>query len=79
MRDLICINATPWTISASDTHMQIGCINETHQWWLDASDEDVAVKGRTSVGRVVEYRFKYGSMIKSLITTMKEKSNDQKD
>jgi hypothetical protein len=43
-----------------------------HEWWLDASDEDVATKGSVGVADVVEYRRKYGSLIKSGIAIMKE-------
>lgn len=67
VRDLLYINAVPWNISVSATHMQIGCINETHQWWQTSPDEDVAAKGRIEVADVVEYRLKYGALIASAL------------
>lgn len=79
MRDLICINATPWTIAISATHAQVGCVNMSHEWWLAATDEDIGNKSRSSVPEIVNYRKKYGFLIKSLIATMKEKSNDQEN
>ena len=67
---LLCINATPWPISISSTHAQVGCVNERHEWWIEASDEEIARRATVYPGTVAIYRGKYGPVILAGILSM---------
>jgi hypothetical protein len=39
---LTSLNGLHWPVAVSETHMQIGCQNHTHERWLNFSDAAIA-------------------------------------